>query len=205
MTSSSSSLPLYLASTSRYRHELLSRLGLPFTCIAPINVDERAVDLPPRELVVTLARMKAQSVAATLEAGVVIGSDQVGALDDVVLTKPGTPERAFAQLRSLAGREHQLLTGVCVVDAATGEFLEHLDVHRMRMRQLTDAQIAHYVETEKPLDCAGSYKIERLGIALMEELEGCDFTAVVGLPLAATTAMLSHFGVDVLSAQVEHQ
>ncbi|HIA03730.1 MAG TPA: septum formation protein Maf, partial [Myxococcales bacterium] len=176
-------LPLVLASTSIYRKQLLERLGLPFDCIAPINVDEEALNLPPEQLVMALARQKAESVAGTLGDAIVIGSDQVGVLDGQILTKPHTSEKAESQLMAMAGREHQLLTGVYVLNTKSGQFRQHLDCHRLTLRTLSAAEISDYVAREQPLDCAGSYKIEGLGISLMERIDGSDFTAIVGLPL----------------------
>ncbi len=189
---------LVLASTSRYRRGLIERLGVPFEAIAP-NVDERAVLLPPKALAAALSGAKAEAVAAVVPDALIIGSDQVPSIDGEALEKPGTPERAEVQLRRLAGRTHELITGVCVLDAATGERREHLDVHRITLRPLTAAQIAAYVARDEPLDCAGAYKVESLGISLMASIEGEDFTAITGLPLIAVTRMLAELGLDVLA------
>ena len=186
-----------LASTSPYRRQLLERFGIPFDVRGPDGVDERSVELPARELVTTLARMKAEAVASLEANAVIIGSDQVAVLDGDILTKPGTSERACAQLQRLAGRTHELLTAVCVIDTATGEHQGHVDVHRIRLRALTEADIQSYVAQERPLDCAGSYKVEGLGISLMDEISGVDFTAIVGLPLIALRRMLHNAGVSV--------
>ncbi len=188
---------LILASTSRYRRALLERLGVPFEAVAP-GVDETGYELAPRELARTLSRAKAMAVAATHTDALIIGSDQVACVDGRILTKPGTAQRACEQLRQLAGRPHELITGVCVIDSRTGEAREHVDVHRIALRALTDAEIADYVRRDQPLDCAGSYKIEGLGIALMDQIAGDDFTAITGLPLAAVTSMLAELGLRVL-------
>lgn len=194
---------LVLASTSPYRNALLARLRLPFESLAP-GVDEEAVKaegLAAEALVTRLAREKAQTVARGLSRdrpdALVVGSDQVAELDGLVLGKPGTPAGAQAQLRHLAGREHRLLTALCVVRAGDGRRVEALDVHRLRLRPLTDLQIARYVSLEDPVDCAGSYKIEGLGIALFEWIRGDDFTAVVGLPLTRLVSLLCELGVVV--------
>ena len=186
---------IVLASTSRYRHELLCRLGLPFEAAAP-DVDERAVALPPREMALALASAKAEAVLARFPEAVVIGSDQVATIDGEVLHKPGTEDNAVNQLRRLVGREHELLTAVCV--ASGDRRLLHLDVHRLTMRPLDDEALRDYVARDRPRDCAGSYRIESLGIALMAKVEGEDFTAIVGLPLMAVTRMLEELGVRVL-------
>lgn len=188
---------IVLASTSRYRAELLGRLGVPFEAVAP-GVDESGLDLPPRELAAALAAAKARAVAERDGDAIVIGSDQVASIDGDVLGKPGTVERAQAQLARLSGRTHELITGVCVVDARTGGRLDHLDVHTMTLRPLSHAEIADYVGRDRPLDCAGAYKIEGLGIALMAAIEGDDFTAITGLPLIAVTRMLGALGAEVL-------
>jgi septum formation protein len=188
---------IVLASTSSYRRLLLERFGIPFDVRGPQGVDEDSLRLPARELVTTLARMKAESLACLEPNAVIIGSDQVAALDGDILTKPGTSERACAQLQRLAGRTHELLTAVCVIDTATGSRQEHLDVHRIRLRALTEADIQSYVAQELPLDCAGSYKVEGLGISLMDEISGVDFTAIVGLPLIAVRRMLHNAGVSI--------
>ena len=190
---------LILASSSRYRRALLERLPIPFEAISP-NVDERAFHLPPRALAQRLSRLKAEAVAGAHPGAVVIGSDQVACLDGEELFKPGTAERARAQLRRLSGRTHELITGMCVLDSATGVAYEHLDVHRLTLRALSDAEIADYVERDSPLDCAGSYKIEGLGVALMEAIEGQDFTAITGLPLVALVGLLNQLGIRVLGA-----
>lgn len=195
-------LDLVLASTSPYRKALLARLGLPFEARPP-DVDEEAVKaegLPAADLVTRLAREKAESVARGLSIlrprALVIGSDQVAELDGEILGKPGTPEGAMDQLRRLAGREHRLLTALCVVRAGDGRRAEALDVHRLRLRPLSAEQIARYVRAEHPVDCAGSYKIEGLGITLFEWVRGDDFTGVVGLPLTRLVALLTELGAD---------
>jgi septum formation protein len=196
-------MEIVLASTSRYRRALLERLGLPFEAVAPPYDEEggkRAhADLGPEALSLALARGKALSVAATRPAALVIGSDQIAVIDGTQLDKPGTPERARAQLRQLAGRTHRLVTSVVIAHAATGRVLEHVDVHALTMRALSDAQIARYVEADAPLDCAGSYRSESLGVALFETMRGDDATAIVGLPLTAVTRMLAALGVDPLA------
>jgi septum formation protein len=171
---------------------------MPFDCVAPIGVDEASVDLPPEQLVLELAKQKAESVAESVGPAIIIGSDQVGVLDGSILTKPHTMQRAEAQLKAMAGRVHQLLTGVYVLNTMSGESRQHLDCHRLTLRPLSEQQIQDYLQREQPLDCAGSYRIEGLGISLMERIEGVDFTAIVGLPLTAVTRMLEELGRPVL-------
>ncbi|MBT9558975.1 MAG: septum formation protein Maf [Myxococcales bacterium] len=192
---------IVLASTSRYRHELLSRLHIPFDVRAPIGVDERAVVLPARELALELAWQKAASVAALEPDAIIIGSDQTASVDGELQTKPETPENAAAQLRRLAGRTHELITGVVLIDTRTGRRLDHLDIHSLTFRDLTDAEIADYIAKDNPTDCLGACKIESLGITLMSRIEGNDFTAITGLPLIAVTRLLAELGVNVLGTQ----
>jgi septum formation protein len=187
---------LVLASTSAYRRELLGRLGVAFETAAP-DVDEGAWKgrgLAPREVARQLARAKAEAVARVVGDGAtVIGSDQVCALGSETFGKPGTAERACEQLARLAGRTHELLTAVCVVGPVRGVW-EHTDTARLSMRALDAASIARYVAADRPLDCAGSYKLEARGIALFEKLECADHTAIVGLPLVALTLELVRRG-----------
>lgn len=186
---------LVLASTSPYRRELLDRLGVPHRAVAH-RCDEVLVGrgiTDPEILVRTLARAKAESIAAECEGAHVLGSDQVAVVDGRVLGKPGDAEGAARQLRALRGRTHRLLTGVAL-RAPDGSVRESVDEHRMTMRALAEDEIARYVARERPFDCAGSYKIEGLGIALFEAVEGRDFTAIVGLPLLTVSRLLREAG-----------
>jgi septum formation protein len=186
---------LVLASTSRYRRELLSRLRLPFDCAAP-GVDETTrEDEAPADLVVRLARAKASAVARGRPDACVIGSDQLAEFDGRVLGKPGSPERACEQLASMSGREVIFLTALCVM-RGEHEVGLHVDRTIVRFRALSPAEIARYVDAEEPLDCAGSFKSEGLGITLFEAIETRDPTALVGLPLIATARLLRAAGFD---------
>jgi septum formation protein len=191
---------LILASTSRYRRELLERLHLPFTVQAP-EVDERplAGELPAATAR-RLALAKARAVAVQHPDALVIGSDQVAELDGAAIGKPGSRERAFEQLRTMSGRTVLFHTAVAVLCLATGFEDEALVTVTVRMRQLGDAEIEHYLRIEQPYDCAGSAKAETLGIALIEAIESDDPTALVGLPLIRTCAMLRAAGLDPLKA-----
>ncbi|HEX5051333.1 MAG TPA: nucleoside triphosphate pyrophosphatase [Planctomycetota bacterium] len=187
--------PLVLASTSRYRRELLARLRLPFACDAP-GVDEDAVKrslAAPEAVVRELARQKAQAVATRRPDAIVIGSDQCACLDGLVLDKPGSAPAAIAQLQRLAGREHELLTAVAIVHP--GGFIEFTDRTRLRMRSLTADEIERYVAAEEPFDCAGGYKVEGLGITLFERIDAADQTAIMGLPLLRVCAELRRLGL----------
>lgn len=191
---------LILASSSPYRRALLGRLGLEFRAIAP-GVDETPLPgEPPEATVRRLSVAKAEAVAAQAGTGLVVASDQVGVLDGRLLTKPGSVEGACAQLGAAAGREVEFLTGLCVLDAASGRRLVAVERCTATFRPLSEAAIRDYVARERPLDCAGSFKIEGLGIALFRSLELRDPTALEGLPLIRLTAFLQELGVEVLGA-----
>lgn len=189
---------LVLASTSRYRAELLGRLGVPFSAAAPsCDEDEMKQREPdPRALALRLAEDKARSVARLHPGAFVLGGDQVLAHAGAILGKPHTREAAIGQLQRLRGRSHQLLTAICLV-APDGSTRTHLDAHTLAMRPLPDAALARYVDADEPLDCAGSYKIEARGIALFERIEGADFTAITGLPLITLSGWLADSGFQV--------
>jgi septum formation protein len=189
---------LVLGSTSPYRRELLARLRVPFDVLAP-DVDEEALQrsgAEPSSIALRLAVAKAASVAATRSDAFVIGSDQVVDLDSEILGKPGDEARARDQLARLQGRTHRLVTAIAL-RAPDGTLRTHVDVHRMTLRALGAAEIERYVAAEQPLDCCGAYKIESLGIALFERIEGDDFTAIPGLPLIALGRLLRESGFEV--------
>jgi len=195
---------LILASTSRYRRELLERLRLPFEVHAPASVDETPIagELPA-VLAQRLALAKAQAVAMAHPDAVVIGSDQVADLDGQPIGKPGTHARAVEQLRAMRGRSVVFQTAVAVVHASTGYLGAALVPVTVRFRDLCDAEIEHYLRTEQPYDCAGSAKCETLGIALLDAIHSDDPTALVGLPLIRTSALLRAAGVDPLRMPVD--
>ncbi len=189
---------LILASTSRYRRELLERLRLPFEVRAP-EVDETPLSgEPPAALAQRLALAKARAVAAQFPDAVVIGSDQVADLDGEPVGKPGTHERAVVQLRAMRGRSVVFQTAVTIVRGSTGYIGTALVPVTVRFRALSDAEIDLYLLAETPYDCAGSAKVETLGIALLEAVESDDPTALVGLPLIRTCALLRAAGIDPL-------
>jgi septum formation protein len=192
--------PLVLGSTSRYRRELLQRLRLPFEVQAP-EVDETPLPSEsPSALALRLAVAKARAVAGTRPTAVVIGSDQVADLDGQPVGKPGTHERATEQLRAMSGRRIVFQTAVAVVRRDTGFEKSLLAPVAVRFRTLSDAEIEHYLRAEQPYDCAGSAKCETLGIALLAAIESDDPTALVGLPLIRTCALLREAGIDPLAA-----
>jgi septum formation protein len=191
---------LILGSTSRYRRELLTRLQLPFEVQAP-DVDETPQPgEAPAALAMRLALAKAHAVAALHPDAVVIGSDQVADLAGQPLGKPGTHARATEQLRSMRGKSVVFHTAVAVVCRATGYEGSVLVPVTVRFRDLSDAEIARYLELEQPYDCAGSAKAEALGIALLSAIESDDPTALIGLPLIRTGELLREAGIDPLRA-----
>ena len=189
---------LVLGSTSRYRRELLQRLSIPFEVAAP-DVDEtpRSGE-SPRDLACRLALAKAHAVAALHPDAIVIGSDQVADLGGEPLGKPGTHERAVAQLQRMRGQTVVFQTAVAVVCQATGFAQVDIAPVEVRFRALDDAEIERYLQAETPYDCAGSAKSEGLGIALLESIHNDDPTALVGLPLIRTCRMLRAAGVAIL-------
>jgi septum formation protein len=193
---------LVLASTSPYRRELLARLRLPFDVRAP-QVDERPNDgETPAETALRLALAKADAVATSDVEAVVIGSDQVADLDGRAIGKPGDHERARAQLAAMRGRTVIFHTVVAVVCGASGfRAVERVPV-TVRFRDLSDAEIERYLRAETPYDCAGSAKIETLGIALVASVDSSDPTALIGLPLIRTCALLRQAGIDPLAADL---
>lgn len=193
---------LILGSTSPYRRELLERLRVPFDVVSP-DVDETPQpDEHPQALATRLALAKAQVVAQRFPDHVVIGSDQVADLDGQPLGKPGDHTRAVTQLRQMRGKTVVFHTAVAVVCTANAFVAESVASVRVRFRDLSDAEIEHYLRAETPYDCAGSAKSEGLGIALLESIESDDPTALVGLPLIRTAAMLRAAGIDLLGNTV---
>jgi septum formation protein len=195
---STDTLPrLVLASTSPYRRALLRRLGLEFECVSPGTDEAARSGEAPLDLARRLALMKAGSVAPSRPGAVIIGSDQVAVLGQQVLGKPGTVERCVAQLGQSSGREVAFLTAVHVLNGRTGTGESHVDRTVVRFRDLSDSEIERYVATEKPLDCAGGFKAESLGIALFERIESADPTGLTGLPLIWLCGALRRAGIPV--------
>lgn len=189
-------MKLVLASTSAYRRDLLARLDVPFDTARP-EVDETPLpgEAPP-DTADRLALAKARAIAAHTPDALVIGSDQVAHLGHEVFGKPGTVERAVAQLQRMRGETVIFHTAVALIDTRNGrERLARVPTE-VRFRMLSDAEIVRYVEKERPLDCAGSAKSEALGITLLEALSGDDPTALVGLPLIALSTMLREAGLE---------
>jgi septum formation protein len=188
---------LVLASSSRYRRELLKRLGLPFKAVSP-SIDEspRPAEMP-RQTATRLAREKADAIGKRHPSAWIIGSDQVADLDGQAIGKPGTLEVAREQLRALAGHTVLFHTALCFSNSRLGRRHERVVTTDVVFRRLTDAEIERYLELEPAFDCAGSAKSEGLGISLLSRLGGDDPTALIGLPLIALSAMLRAEGFDV--------
>lgn len=188
---------LILASTSDYRRELLARLGLPFEIRAP-GIDE--TPLPhdtPAGLASRLAECKARAIPDA--SAVIVGSDQVAALDGRILGKPGDPATARRQLADCQGRTVRFFTACAVLEQGSGRLQSHLDETSVRFRQRSAAEIETYLEREPAFDCAGGFKAEGLGISLFEAIESCDPTALIGLPLIWLTGALANAGLDPLT------
>lgn len=190
-------LPLLLASSSPARRELLSRLRLPFAHLAP-DIDETALPGEAVEaLVLRLSETKARALAPGHPAHLIIGSDQALALGGEILGKPGSPERARAQLARLSGRRATFHTGLCLLNSASGQCRLAREQYTVHFRELDAGTIARYVERDEPWGCAGSFKAEGLGIALFRGFEGRDPSSLVGLPLMALVDFLHDEGVQV--------
>ncbi len=189
---------LVLASTSRYRKELLARLGLPFETVAP-HTDERPLsgEAPP-DTALRLAGLKAQSVRGSHRDALIIGSDQVATSAGRVLGKPGDHATAVRQLRSLSGKSADFHTALALLDAANGSVQTRVVPCRVHFRTLDDARIENYLRREQPFDCAASAKAEGLGIALIARIDTEDPTSLIGLPLIALTEMLERAGLPVV-------
>lgn len=187
---------IVLASTSSFRRELLGRLQLPFQAVAP-DADETA--LPGEHPAATAERLsvaKAQAVAPSFPAALIIGSDQVAYCGDARFGKPGTRDNAIAQLRSMSGKTVIFHTGLCLLNAATGRIHLRGIPTEVRFRELSDQEILRYQDKENALNCAGSARSEGLGISLLEYMRGDDPNALVGLPLIALCDMLRTEGVE---------
>lgn len=187
---------IVLASTSRYRQELLTRLQLPFLIAAP-DVDESPLQGEgPRELGLRLACAKAFAVRPAFPSALIIGCDQVAAVAGTLLNKPGDHDHAVRQLRSMRGKPVPFFTALCLLNACTGRTQQDVVTVTVHMREITDAQIERYLAAERPYDCAGSARIEGLGIALVNKLDGEDPSALIGLPLIRLCAMLREEGIE---------
>jgi septum formation protein len=189
---------LVLASTSRYRKALLGRLGLAFEVAAP-QLDEQALPgEPPAATAARLALLKASSLAQRFPDALIVGSDQVASCDGERLGKPGGHTAAVRQLRTLSGKAADFHTAVTLLDCKSGEAQSRVVPCRVVFRALDDRRIEAYLRREQPYDCAGSAKVEGLGIALIARIDTEDPTSLIGLPLIALSEMLEHAGLRVL-------
>ncbi|SJN55413.1 Maf-like protein YceF [Vibrio ruber DSM 16370] len=189
---------LVLASTSKYRRQLLEKIAIPFISMAPECDETPFADESPQALVQRLARQKAQSCPPRHQPSLVIGSDQVCVVQGQIVGKPHTKERAVQQLTAQSGNKITFYTGLAVYNNVTRTTQSIVDQFHVHFRQLTPGQIERYIEIEQPLDCAGSFKSEGLGIALFERLEGDDPNALIGLPLIKLIDLLDAEGMTVL-------
>jgi septum formation protein len=194
---SDSAPELILASTSPYRRALLARLRVPFRWVPPLLDEASALvqEKEPRLIAENLAMGKAVSLAAIGSDAVIIGCDQLVSFEGWTFGKPGSLERAVEQLQLMAGRSHELITALAVVQGERS--FCYTDVTRLHMRNLTRAEIERYVDLDRPLDCAGSYKLEEGGIVLFDRIETSDYTAITGLPLIALTTFLRQLGFSI--------
>lgn len=191
---------LLLASTSRYRKELLQRLGLPFACVDPRVAEDAIAGEAPADTARRLATAKARAVAARHGEALVIGADQVASCGALRLDKPGTHENATRQLASVSGRAVRFDTAVALLDARSGALAARVVPSLVQFRELSAALIEDYLRREQPYDCAGSAKAEGLGIALIARIDSDDPTALIGLPLIALSELLQQAGMPVLRA-----
>lgn len=186
---------LILASTSPYRQELLTRLGLQFRAVAPRFEETHAHNGDPGALALELARGKAMSVASDFPNAILIGCDQVVWFEGRVLGKPGSKERAFAELRALRGRTHEFYMGLFLYHTQERAAQEFIVQGSAKLRaDLSEEELRRYIEIDNPIDCAGSAKTEGVGLMLFERLDCEDWTAIVGLPIIALTTGLRSWG-----------
>ncbi|WP_127956404.1 Maf family protein [Serratia microhaemolytica] len=193
-------LPLILASSSPYRRQLLEKLSLPFSYATP-NVDETAhANESAQQLVLRLAVAKAQALAGRYNNHLIIGSDQVCVIRGKITGKPGSEQRARQQLRDASGQRVSFYTGLALYNSSTERLQSCCELFQVQFRSLSDEEIANYVSKEQPINCAGSFKSEGLGIALFEQLIGTDPNSLVGLPLIALLNMLRQEGINPLTS-----
>lgn len=188
---------LILASTSPYRAELLGRLGLTFEQVAPDCDETPLPDETPADLVARLAIAKATSVARQYPGAVIIGSDQVADLNGSILGKPHTPDKALAQLQRMSGKTVIFRTGYSVMDASGDQQFNGTALTEVCFRELNTAEIERYIAVDEPLDCAGAFRSEALGISLLQSMQADDPTSLIGLPLIRIAEALREFGMTV--------
>jgi septum formation protein len=192
-------LPLILASSSPYRRETLAKLHLDFTSHSPDIDESMRENESPTLLVERLALEKAQAVSTECNNALIIGSDQIAILDNLVMTKPHTHENAIKQLRASSGKKVTFLTSLCLLNSQTGKHQLTVAPYSVEFLELSDAQIEYYLQKEQPYNCAGSFKSEGFGITLFKRFEGDDPNSLIGLPLIALVNMLRNEGVEPLA------
>lgn len=190
-------LPLVLASSSPYRRELLARLRLPFSWSAPAIDESRQPGEDAESLVLRLSLEKAQALSTSHPQHLIIGSDQVAVLGQQILGKPHSFERAREQLLAASGNSVTFLTGLCLLNSATGQQQTDCIPFTVHFRPLSEAQITRYLQAEQPFDCAGSFKAEGLGVSLFRSTEGSDSNSLIGLPLIRLVDMLQAAGIEI--------
>ena len=191
-----SSTPIVLASSSPYRKELLERLNIPFTCQSP-NIDESRLNREaPETYVERLAIAKATALAEIYPEHLIIGSDQCSVVASDIVGKPGTRQAAIAQLETCSGKTLTFFTGLALINPLSGWQRAAVSGFEVTFRDLNRAEIERYIDIEQPLDCAGSFKSERLGVSLTQAMHGDDPSALVGLPLIQLSAFLREYGIN---------
>lgn len=191
-------LPLVLASSSLYRQTLLHKLTSHFITASPAIDETPLPQEAPEALAMRLSIAKASALKTPYAQHLIIGSDQVAALHQQFLSKPGNRHKAIQQLQAASGQCVEFFTGLCVLNTDTGQYLTDLDITRVHFKTLTLAQIERYIDRDQPFDCAGSFKAESLGIALFEKIDGSDPNALIGLPLMKLIRLLDQFHYPVL-------
>ncbi len=186
---------IILASSSSYRKQLLERLKLDFSCISPDIDESPKPDETIQSLVDRLARQKAEAVALQHPDSWIIGSDQTASFAGSLIGKPGTPQAAEKQLQAFSGKSLTFYTSLCLLNQKEGFLQTELSTTLVRFRNLSSAEIQHYVAIDNPIDCAGSFKAESLGISLFDAVESEDPTALIGLPLIALCRLMRHAGI----------
>ena len=187
-------MKIILASTSLSRKKVLEKLAIPFECVPPVCDETPLPGESAEQLVVRLAKLKAQSLVAKYPNSLIIGSDQVGVLNDQVVGKPHTVENARIQLKKSSGNTFYFFTGMTVIDTQSMQSTTICEPFKVTFRQLSDAEIDAYIAKEMPLQCAGSFKCDELGITLFDKLEGNDINSLIGLPLLTLNKIMIKMG-----------
>ncbi|MCT4641255.1 MAG: Maf family protein [Bacteriovoracaceae bacterium] len=191
---------LILASSSKYRKELLDKLGIEYDAISP-NIDEdfyKKTIHDPKELSTILAKQKAKAIFKQYPTATIIGSDQVCHFNGKILSKTKSVKKSIEVLKGLSGNTHELITSFCLIQG--DKEILHTNITQLKMKVLTQSQIEKYVKEDNPIDCAGSYKLEQRGICLFDSIECCDHTAIIGLPIIALSKDLSQLGFDLFQS-----